>query len=176
MNSPPFWNAKSKDQDYKLLDGYCLFLLVTPTGGKLWRLDYRIGNKRKTMALGQYPAVSLADARKRREDARKLLANGQDPVAVKKPITKSCQITCFMSIYHRYLLSLNFWTRSIILKSGLARLHLKNRIFYWTINSSLVYTDLKSTYTRFAHAHPNKTAAALSAFKETRPSRRVSCF
>jgi hypothetical protein len=54
--------AKPKDSEYKLLDGYGLFLLVTPSGGKLWRFDYRIGDKRKTMALGQYPSLSLAEA------------------------------------------------------------------------------------------------------------------
>ena len=85
-------NAKPQDAEYKLLDGYGLFLLVTPTGGKLWRLDYRIGDKRKTMALGQYPAVSLADARQRREDARKLLANGQDPGVVKKAVQEAAAV------------------------------------------------------------------------------------
>lgn len=85
-------NAKPKEQDYKLPDGYGLFLLVTPTGGKLWRLDYRTGDKRKTMALGQYPAVSLAEARDRREDARKLLVNGQDPAAVKKAVQEAAAV------------------------------------------------------------------------------------
>jgi integrase len=85
-------NAKPQAHEYKLADGYGLFLLVTPTGGKLWRLDYRIGDKRKTIALGQYPAVSLADARQRREDARKLLANGQDPAAVKKAIQEAAAV------------------------------------------------------------------------------------
>jgi integrase len=77
-------NAKPKDKEYKLMDGFGLFLLVTPTNGKLWRLDYRYGGKRKTMAFGAYPALSLADARKRREEAKKLLANGVDPGAVRK--------------------------------------------------------------------------------------------
>ena len=77
-------NAKVKDKDYKLSDGGGLFLLVTPSGGKLWRLKYRFENKEKLLALGQYPAVSLADARDKREDAKKLLANGTDPGEVKK--------------------------------------------------------------------------------------------
>jgi len=76
--------AKSKEKDYKLADGDGMYLLVTVSGGKLWRYDYRFNGKRKTMALGQYPAVSLADARSRREDARKLLANGIDPSNFKK--------------------------------------------------------------------------------------------
>jgi integrase len=77
-------NAKPKDHEYKLMDGYGLFLLVTPTSGKLWRFDYRLGDKRKTMAIGTYPAVSLAEARQRREDAKKLLANSVDPSEIKK--------------------------------------------------------------------------------------------
>lgn len=76
--------AKPKDKDYKLVDGYGLYLLVTPTGGKLWRFDYRYSEKRKTVAFGAYPSITLSDARQRREDARKLLANGVDPGAIKK--------------------------------------------------------------------------------------------
>lgn len=77
-------NAKSKQQQYKLMDGFGLYLLVTPPGGKLWRFDYRFGGKRKGLALGSYPAISLSDARQRREDARKLLADGVDPVEIKR--------------------------------------------------------------------------------------------
>jgi integrase len=76
--------AKPKGKDYKLVDGYGLYLLVTPTGGKLWRFDYRYSDKRKTVAFGAYPSITLSDARQRREDARKLLANGVDPGAAKK--------------------------------------------------------------------------------------------
>jgi integrase len=68
----------------KLFDGGGLFLLVTPTGGKLWRFKYRFDGKEKTLYLGTYPEISLADARQRRLDARKLLANGIDPAAAKK--------------------------------------------------------------------------------------------
>lgn len=77
-------NAKAKAAEHKLADGGGLFLLVTPAGGKLWRLKYRFGGKEKTLALGMYPEVSLTDARQRREDARRLLANGVDPGEVKK--------------------------------------------------------------------------------------------
>jgi integrase len=77
-------NAKPKDKDYKLSDGFGLYLLITPTGGKLWRFQYRYVGKQKLLSFGSYPEISLADARHRREDARKLLANGIDPGAVKK--------------------------------------------------------------------------------------------
>lgn len=82
-------NAKPQAKEFKLMDGYGLFLLVTPTNGKLWRLDYRYGDKRKVMALGSYPAISLSDARQRREDAKKLLANGVDPGEMKKSIKQA---------------------------------------------------------------------------------------
>lgn len=77
-------NAKTKDKDYKLIDGFGLHLLVTASGGKLWRFQYRFGGKQKLLTLGAYPSVSLADARQRREEAKKLLANGVDPGEVKK--------------------------------------------------------------------------------------------
>jgi integrase len=76
--------AKSKNKPYKLTDGNGLYLLVTPTGGKLWRLDYSFSDKRKTLSLGSYPEISLTDARQRRDAARKLLANGADPSEVKQ--------------------------------------------------------------------------------------------
>ena len=75
---------KSADKAVKHSDSGGLYLLQQPTGGKLWRMDYRHAGKRKTLALGAYPAVSLKDARARRDEAKKLLANGQDPGEVKK--------------------------------------------------------------------------------------------
>jgi integrase len=82
-------NAKPQQKEFKLMDGFGLFLLVTPTNGKLWRLDYRFEDKRKTLAIGAYPAITLADARQRREDAKKLLANGVDPGEMKKALKAS---------------------------------------------------------------------------------------
>ena len=76
--------AKPADKQQKLSDGGGMYLLVHPNGGKYWRMDYRFGGKQKTLSLGVYPDVSLADARDRREQARKLLANGGDPSAIKQ--------------------------------------------------------------------------------------------
>ncbi|MCG9060202.1 tyrosine-type recombinase/integrase [Laribacter hongkongensis] len=67
----------------KYSDGKGLYLLVKPVG-KYWRLDYRFGGKRKTLALGVYPSVSLKDARERRDEARKLLEGGADPGEARK--------------------------------------------------------------------------------------------
>ncbi len=77
-------SAKEMDKPQKLSDGGGLYLLVQPNGAKYWRLDYRFAGKRKTLAVGVYPDVSLSEARERREAARKVLANGADPSAVKK--------------------------------------------------------------------------------------------
>lgn len=77
-------NAKPKEADYKLTDGGGLYLLVTSTGGRLWRLDYRFEGKRKTFACGTYPATSLVNARKKRDDAKEQIEAGIDPGAVRK--------------------------------------------------------------------------------------------
>src|SRR3954451_2280677 len=71
-------NAKLAEKPYKLTHGKGLYLLVSNTG-KYWRFDYRFAGKRKTLALGIYPEVTLSDARQRRDGARKLLANDTDP-------------------------------------------------------------------------------------------------
>lgn len=78
--------VKAKDKPFKLADERGLFLLVQPTGGKLWRLKYRIDGKEKSLSLGTYPDVSLADAREKRDQARKLIATGDDPSALRKAI------------------------------------------------------------------------------------------
>jgi integrase len=75
---------KPKEKDFKLFDGGGLFLLITQSGGKLWHFKYRFDNKEKKLTLGVYPEVSLLDARRRRDDARRLLANNVDPGAVRK--------------------------------------------------------------------------------------------
>ena len=77
-------NAKPRAQSYKLSDGGGMYLLVTSKGASYWRLDYRFAGKRRTLALGVYPNVSLSNARSRREDARAFLAKDIDPGVAKK--------------------------------------------------------------------------------------------
>jgi integrase len=72
-------NAKAGSKPVKLADGAGMFLLITPAGGKLWRLKYRIDGREKLLAIGAYPEISLSAARKRREEARVLVATGKDP-------------------------------------------------------------------------------------------------
>jgi len=77
-------NAKPASIPRKLTDEKGLFLLLSPQGGKWWRFKYRFEGKEKLLSLGTYPDVSLADARERRDAARKLLAQGVDPGAARK--------------------------------------------------------------------------------------------
>lgn len=72
-------NAKPIKKTTKLFDERGLYLQVSPSGGKWWRLKYRFDGKERKLALGVYPDVRLKDARDRRDEARKLLANGIDP-------------------------------------------------------------------------------------------------
>ena len=76
--------AKPRDKAYKLTDERGLYLLFSPKGGRYWRMNYRFADKFRTIAFGVFPDVSLADARARRDDARKLLAKGIDPTEERK--------------------------------------------------------------------------------------------
>ena len=76
--------AKSKSKDYKLADEKSLYLLIKTIDSKLWRMGYRFEGKQKTLSLGQYPDVSLAQAREKRDIARRQLAQGLDPSFIKK--------------------------------------------------------------------------------------------
>jgi hypothetical protein len=73
-------HAKPREKPYKLTDERGLYLLVTGEGHRYWRFNYRFGGKHKTLALGVYPDVGLADAREKRDAARRLLAAGEDPM------------------------------------------------------------------------------------------------
>ncbi len=92
LNDIAVKKAKPEAKPRKLTDGGGLFVLIHPNGGKYWQLAYRFAGKQKTLALGIYPDVSLALARERREQARKLLANGNDPSAVKQTQKRQAKI------------------------------------------------------------------------------------
>ena len=76
--------AKPTEKAQKLFDGNGLYLIITPTGTKSWRLKYRFQGKEKLISLGPYPMVSLKEARERATAARKTLESGTDPSAQRK--------------------------------------------------------------------------------------------
>ncbi len=102
-------SIKPRDKQFKLSDGGGLFLLVNPNGSRLWRLAYRFGGRQKALALGSYPATTLADAREARRKAKGLLEAGTDPgedkkerkVAVKA--AKEAAENTFASVAGKYL-------------------------------------------------------------------------
>jgi integrase len=93
--------AKQGDKAYRVSDGNGLYLWVTPSGGKLWRWGYEFDGKEKLISYGRYPDVSLAMARERHGEARKLLATGIDPMAQRKAdktVQAALSINSFQSI------------------------------------------------------------------------------
>lgn len=77
-------NSKPAAKDYKLSDSGGLYLQVTPAGGKLWRLKFRMDGKERKLSIGRYPEISLGEARKRRDAAREQIALGNDPAREKQ--------------------------------------------------------------------------------------------
>ena len=82
-------NTKLSAKPTKLTDGGGLYLLLNPNGSRWWRLDYRFMGKRKTLAIGIHPDVGSKDARTRRDDARKLLAEDAHPGENRKAVKAS---------------------------------------------------------------------------------------
>lgn len=84
LNARQIDTAKPREKEYKLTDGGGLYLLIKPNGAKYWRLKYRVLGKEKKLSIGVYPDISLADARLKREEARKVVALGGDPSEEKR--------------------------------------------------------------------------------------------
>ncbi|WP_274851987.1 tyrosine-type recombinase/integrase [Serratia marcescens] len=79
-------SAKPQEKEYTLVDGDGMFLLIHPNGSKYWRFRFRFGGKQHLMAFGVYPETSLADARQKREESRRLVAAGIDPREHKRAV------------------------------------------------------------------------------------------
>lgn len=79
-------SAKPQEKEYTLVDGDGMFLLIHPNGSKYWRFRFRFGGKQHLMAFGVYPETSLADARQKREEVRRLVAAGVDPREHKRAV------------------------------------------------------------------------------------------
>src|SRR3546814_12795733 len=84
LSSLALSKAKPREKPYKLADGHGLYLLITPQGGRYWRMNYRFGGKAKTMAMGEFPLITLAEAREKRDAARRLIADGSHPDATRE--------------------------------------------------------------------------------------------
>lgn len=119
--------AKPASKPYKLADGGGLFLLINPSGSRFWRLKYRVTGREKLLAIGAYPDVSLAKARERRDEARKSIANGDDPSALKKQArtkAKAAETDTFYAVSEEHLAKLT--------REGLAEITLTKR--RWLLN------------------------------------------
>src|SRR6266404_2930650 len=79
LNAASIGAARPRDKPYKLFDEQGLYLLLTPRGGRLWRIKYRVRGREKLLSFGAYPGVSLAKARTKLKAAKALLREGVDP-------------------------------------------------------------------------------------------------
>jgi integrase len=102
LTEPKIKAARPKEKPYKLFDERGLYLLVPPSGARLWRLKYRLNGKEKLLAIGAYPDVPLKRAREKRDEARRLIADGIDPSAQKKAERQASADT-FSALASEYL-------------------------------------------------------------------------
>jgi integrase len=116
--------AKRRGKPYKIFDERGLFLLVDPRGHRYWRFKYRIDGREKLLALGVYPDVALADARDRRDTARKLIAKGVDP-SVQRQAERAAGADTFKAVALEWLGKQHFAPKT-----------LKKAV--WTLNDLLI--------------------------------------
>ena len=88
----------------KLFDGNSLYLEITPAGGKIFRMRYRMNGKDKDFTIGKYPAVSLVEARQATENARRMIAQGQDPTKAKQEAKAARQAALLNTLWQGALL------------------------------------------------------------------------
>ena len=89
LNDAKVRAAKPQDKPYKLTDSHRLYLLVKPSGSKLWKWSYSYDGKQRTLHFGVYPKASLVDARVKRDEASFLLSEGRDPGVVRKLLVEA---------------------------------------------------------------------------------------
>ena len=103
--------AKAGDKDFRLGDSGQLYLQVTKAGGRLWRMNYTFGlnaqgkTKQKTLSFGAYPAVTLSQARAKRDKAKSLLADGLDPAEERRSVEQARETTVrnsFRSVFEEW--------------------------------------------------------------------------
>lgn len=151
-------NTKPKEKESKLYDGGGLYLVITPSGGKLWRLKYQFDGKEKLLSLGAYPVITLAEARRHREDAKRLIANGSDPGEVKKATKlarRSVSENSFELVARRWqAIMVPRWSESHA-KTTLSRL--ERDVFPWLGSKPMEeinLTDVKSVLHRIEARSP----------------------
>ncbi|CNK60362.1 integrase [Yersinia frederiksenii] len=107
-------SAKPEEKEYSLVDGDGMFLLIHPNGSKYWRFRFRFGGKQHLMAFGVYPETSLADARQKREEARRLVAAGVDPREHKRAVKEeqAKEVITFESVARDWHASNQKWSES----------------------------------------------------------------
>ncbi|WP_270292731.1 tyrosine-type recombinase/integrase [Enterobacter ludwigii] len=107
-------SAKPHEKEYTLVDGDGMFLLIHPNGSKYWRFRFRFGGKQHLMAFGVYPETSLAGARQKREEARKLVAAGIDPREHKRAVKEeqAKEAITFESVARDWHASNQKWSES----------------------------------------------------------------
>lgn len=138
LNATTITKAKPKEKPYKLSDGNSLFLLINPAtkknkeGSKLWRFNYRFNGKQKQLSLGKYPDVSLAKARKLCQEAREMVASGDDPSEQRKAHREEIEAltaNSFEVVAREFIKSKeNQWTKS---NSQKVTRQLEVNIFPW---------------------------------------------
>ncbi len=95
-------SAKPREKPFKLFDERGLFILVNPDGSRWWRFKYQFETREKLLSLGIYPDVPLRRAREKRDDARRLVADGVDPSARRKaPAEARCTSITYRNQRHR---------------------------------------------------------------------------
>lgn len=154
--------SKPGEKPIKMFDERGLFLIISPAGGKWWRFRYKFDGKEKLLSLGTYPDVSLKDARERREDARKLLANDIDP-GVNRKVQKAAKVersaNSFEAIAREwYTKQLPTWATSHAEKI-IARL--QNDVFPWVGDKAIAEItapDVLSVLRRIEGRGTNDTA------------------
>ncbi|MGS3698420.1 tyrosine-type recombinase/integrase [Citrobacter freundii] len=107
-------SAKPEAKEYSLVDGDGMFMLIHPNGSKYWRFRFRFGGKQHLMAFGVYPETSLADARQKREEARRLVAAGVDPREHKRAVKEeqAKEVITFESVARDWHASNQKWSES----------------------------------------------------------------
>jgi hypothetical protein len=166
-------NAKAREKPYKLSDGHGLYLQVEPSGSKLWRLKYRFNAKEKRLSFGVYPSVTLARARERQLEARRLLGTGVDPGGYRKHTRRAAVVASantFEAVAREWFLKFSsVWAKS---HSSKVLLRLENELLPWLGSrpiASIEAVELLESIRRTEERGALDTAHRCLGYKHTKP-------